>query len=121
MSKRRPTPEMWAEIRVHLGTDEFRQLWVKPEDNVLIGWWNICNYLGIKDRKTLGRWVDQYALPAVKRPDGVWITTMTAIDQWIMLAAIRTRELKNAEREATNLGRERAEPDAPAIRSEALP
>ena len=81
------TPERWAEIRRALGTDQFRLLWIKPEENVLLGWWRICQYLGIRDRKTMVAWIDNWAMPAIKRPDGVWMTTQTAIDQWIMLAA----------------------------------
>lgn len=32
-------------------------------------------------------WVEIYGLPAIKRPDGQWMTTMTAIDEWIFMAA----------------------------------
>jgi hypothetical protein len=92
---------MWAEIRHHLGTDQFRQMSVKPEENVLLGWWQICTYLGIRDRKTLTRWVDEWALPAIKRPDGVWMTTITSIDQWMMLAAQATHEQRTKDGSST--------------------
>jgi len=131
MTNRRATPEIWAEIRRHLGTDQFRQMWVKPEDNVLIGWWAICTYLGIRDRKTLGRWVDEWALPAIKRPDGVWMTTVTSIDQWIMLAAQATAEQRTADgsssaekrraRIESAVERRAAEEHAAAIRSKTIP
>jgi hypothetical protein len=94
-------PERWAEIRKHLGTDQFRLLWIKPEENVLLGWWKICDYLGVKDRKTLQIWVDEWALPAIKRPDGVWMTTMTSIDQWIMLASQTQYENRTRNGETT--------------------
>lgn len=94
-------PERWAEIRKHLGTDQFRLLWIKPEENVLLGWWKICDYLGVKDRKTLQIWVDEWALPAIKRPDGVWMTTMTSIDQWIMLASQTQYENRTKNGETT--------------------
>jgi len=94
-------PERWAEIRKHLGTDQFRLLWIKPEENVLLGWWKICDYLGVKDRKTLQIWVDEWALPAIKRPDGVWMTTMTSIDQWIMLASQTQYENRTNNGETT--------------------
>lgn len=32
-------------------------------------------------------WVEIYGLPCVKRPDGQWMTTMSAIDEWIFMAA----------------------------------
>lgn len=128
-------PERWAEIRVALGTDKFRLLWIKPEENVLIGWWRICNYLGIKDRKTLLIWVDDWALPAIKRPDGIWMTTMTSIDQWIMMAAQSTWENKSrdgdlssqkkairtrAQQEA-KMERRAAQSAAEPVRPEAIP
>lgn len=81
-----------------LGTDQFRLLWIKPEENVLNGWWQICQYLGIKDRKTMIVWIDEWALPAIKRPDGIWMSTMTAIDQWVMLAAQVTHANKSKGR-----------------------
>jgi hypothetical protein len=90
--RKRATPEVWAQIKRDLGTDQFRLLWIKPEENVLLGWWKICDYLGIRDRKTLKIWAEHWALPAIKRPDGMWMSTVTAIDQWIMLAAQATAE-----------------------------
>ena len=47
----------------------------------------ICAYLQIKSIVTLYRLVELYGLPAVKRPDGQWMTTVTAIDQWMFIAA----------------------------------
>ncbi len=68
--------------------DSFAQrLYISPEDNVLVGAGTICKYLGVASINTLWRWVELYAFPAIKRPDGVWMSTMTAIDQWIFLAA----------------------------------
>ena len=63
------------------------QLRVDPYDNVIVGAHNIVRYLGISSMSTLWRYVEHYGLPAIKRPDGTWMTTMTAIDQWIFLAA----------------------------------
>lgn len=63
------------------------KLRIAPDDNVIIGAENILRYLGIGSLGTLWRWVELYGLPAIKRPDGLWMTTMTAIDQWIFLAA----------------------------------
>lgn len=82
---RRATPTEWAEVRTMLGGE--RATWVKAEDNILLGWWAITQYLGIKDRKTMVEWVDEWAFPAMKRPDGEWMSSCTAIDQWIFLAA----------------------------------
>jgi hypothetical protein len=64
-----------------------QRLYINPDDNVIVGAGRICRYLGIASMSTLWRWVEMYAFPAIKRPDGVWVSTMTAIDQWIFLAA----------------------------------
>jgi hypothetical protein len=63
------------------------KLRVDPQDNIIVGAQNICSYLGLASIATLWRWVELYAFPAIKRPDGVWMSSMTAIDQWIFLAA----------------------------------
>jgi hypothetical protein len=60
---------------------------IAPEDNVLIGAQKICRYLGISSITTLYDWIEDGALPCIKRPDGKWMTTMTAIDTWIFQAA----------------------------------
>lgn len=64
-----------------------QRLYICPDDNVLVGASVICRYLGISSINSLWRWTELYAFPAIKRPDGVWMSTMTAIDQWIFLAA----------------------------------
>lgn len=60
---------------------------ISPEDNVIIGAKPILRYLGFTSVFTLYRWVDDYGFPAIKRPDGKWMTTITAIDEWIFLGA----------------------------------
>ena len=60
---------------------------IAPDDNILVGSKLICRYLRIKSIVTLYRLVELYGLPAVKRPDGQWMTTITAIDQWLFMAA----------------------------------
>lgn len=60
---------------------------IDPSHNVLLGARKIMRYLGIHNIITLYKWVDEYALPAVKRPDGLWMSTCTAIDQWVFLTA----------------------------------
>jgi len=60
---------------------------IKPDDNLLLGREAIMRYLNIKEDRIMDRWIDEYALPVIKRPDGYWMTTLTAIDQWICLAA----------------------------------
>lgn len=69
------------------GKGEFPFLRVTPEDNVLIGLRRIRAYLGIRSSITVHTWTELYGLPVVKRPDGQYMTTMTAIDQWLFLAA----------------------------------
>lgn len=60
---------------------------IDPADNILIGGDTILRYLALSSMNTLHRWVELYAFPAIKRPDGLWMSSMTAIDQWIFLAA----------------------------------
>lgn len=63
------------------------KLTVNPDDNVLIGSTVICKYLGITSTTTLIVWHEAFLLPIMKRPDGMWMTTMTAIDEWIWMAS----------------------------------
>src|SRR5690606_3195860 len=60
---------------------------ISPEDNLLLGATAIKKYLRIRSWATLYRLVELYGLPAVKRPDGKWMSTVTAIDEWLFLAA----------------------------------
>ena len=82
----RPTDKAHGGVRVDYNGAAAR-LRIDPEQNVIIGAKNIMAYVGIKSFSTLWRWVELFAFPAIKRPDGLWMTTMTAIDQWIFLAA----------------------------------
>jgi len=65
---------------------------IAPEDNVLVGAQRILHYLGISSITTLYDWIEDGALPCIKRPDGKWMTTMTAIDTWIFQAASLIQE-----------------------------
>jgi hypothetical protein len=67
-----------------------------PYENVIVGAQNILRYVGMTSMSTLWRWTENFGFPAIKRPDGLWMTTMTAIDQWIFLAAEISNE--NLER-----------------------
>ncbi len=76
------------------GTDQFvpllserRKSMRDEHSNVLVGATSICRYMKISAIKTLQRWVDGYGFPAIKTPDGKWLTTTSAIDEWIWLAA----------------------------------
>ncbi len=60
---------------------------IDPKDNVLVGAAEIMRYLHINGFVTLYRWIEEAGLPCVKRLDGKWMTTMTAIDQWLCLCA----------------------------------
>ena len=103
-----PTPAMWARARSHLGS--LPMLAIRPEDNLLIGAKAIMEYLGIRDIVSLERWTDEYALPVIKRPDGMWMTTLTSIDQWILLAAKVQYDDKLAS--GTTSAQKRAEKEA---------
>lgn len=59
---------------------------ISPDDNVLLGAATIKRYLRIRSWATLYRLVELYGLPAIKRPDGRWMSTVTAIDEWLFLA-----------------------------------
>lgn len=99
--------EHWINSRKANGLDQSPILYPNPKDNVIIGLDAILTYLGIRSAVTFYQWVELYGLPAIKRPDGMWCTTMTAIDQWIFMAA----EVDNANRSrsrATNARLERA-------------
>lgn len=63
------------------------KLRIDPMTNVIIGSQLIRQYLGIRSIVTMIEWVETYGLPCIKRPDGQWMTTMSAIDEWIFLAA----------------------------------
>ena len=58
---------------------------IHRDQNVIIGAKNICAYIGLKSLVAMHRWVDKHAFPAVMRPDGMWMTTMTAVDEWLWL------------------------------------
>ena len=76
--------DQWVENRQGIKAPLIR---IDPQDNVLVGFPKISAYLGVRSWATLYQWVELYGFPAVKRPDGLWMTTMTAIDQWLFLAA----------------------------------
>lgn len=71
---------------------------IRPEDNVLIGFPAIAEYVGVRSWATLYQWVEIYAFPAVKRPDGMWMTTITAIDQWLWMAAEADNDIRPRSR-----------------------
>jgi hypothetical protein len=77
----------WIKVRKLTSPSEQPFLRVSPTDNVILGAARIKSYLGVRSHATLYRWIELYGLPVVKRPDGLYITTMTAIDTWLFLAA----------------------------------
>jgi len=80
---------------------------ISTEENVLLGSVAICKYLGIASNTTLMVWIEQYGLPVAKRPDGVWMTTVSAIDSWLFLAAGAESENRAYSR-GTNLRADKA-------------
>ena len=66
---------------------------VDPDENILVGSQAILRYMGLSSIVTLYQYVEQYGFPAIKRPDGMWMSSITAIDQWIFMAA--EEDLKN--------------------------
>lgn len=71
----------------HIEAEAARRRRAMRPDNILVGAKAICAYLHISAINTLERWVDQYGFPAIKRPDGKWMTSTIAIDEWIWIAA----------------------------------
>lgn len=74
-----------ADVAVTMNNE--RRLVVDPMENILIGSDIIMRYLKIKSMATLYEYVETYGLPAIKRPDGMWLSSITAIDTWLFLAA----------------------------------
>ena len=77
------------------------------EDNVLLGSAAICRYLGIGSFTTMIVWNEQFGLPVAKRPDGMWMTTVSAIDSWLFLASSAEAELRSYSR-GTNVRADKA-------------
>jgi hypothetical protein len=65
---------------------------VDAAENMLVGATAICRYMKISHIGTLKRWVIQYGFPAFRNPDGVWVSAITAIDEWIWIASELERE-----------------------------
>lgn len=60
---------------------------IDPDQNILMGARSIMHYMRIKSWVTLYRWIELYGFPAIKNPEGHWMSSMTAIDQWIFISA----------------------------------
>lgn len=71
----------------HIAADAAKRRRAMRPDDILVGAKAICAYMRIAAIKTLERWVRDYGFPAIKRPDGKWLTSRTAIDEWIWIAA----------------------------------
>lgn len=84
------TPKLEEPLGDLLARRGFRA--VSALENVLMGARMICKYMRVADMKTLQRWHDDYGLPLTKTMDGKWMTTTTAIDQWIWLSSELSRE-----------------------------
>lgn len=87
---------------------------VAPEDNVLMGATAICRYMHITAIATLDRWVTGYGFPAVKTPGGIWLSSTTAIDEWIWLASSLEAE-KRLDARARKVARNAANIDTTKV------
>lgn len=83
------------------------KLTASREDNILVGSTIICRYLGITSVTTMVMWHELFGLPVLKRPDGMWMSSMTAIDEWIWLASSAEAENRAYSR-GTNVSAEKA-------------
>src|SRR5262245_61785598 len=97
---------MWARVRAELGA--VPAVAIVPKDNILIGYKAICAYLGVRERRILERWIDEFGLPVIHRPDGQAMSSITSIDQWILLAARVTYENKFKDGQTTTQKRANA-------------
>ena len=86
----------YGELRDGKPRPLYDRIYIDPAQNVIIGSRNIARYIGVGSLNTIWEWTEQYGLPIIKRPDGMWMTTMTAIDQWIFIAAHIVEEMKIA-------------------------
>lgn len=82
-----------------------RRLLIDPLQNVLIGSQTIRKYLKIKSIITLYEWHEVYKLPIMKLANGQWMTTISAIDEWIWMAS----ELERTNRPYSRGDNKRAE------------
>lgn len=100
-----PQPEMWARVRAELGCAP--AVAIDPSKNLLLGVKAITEYLHVSDRRILARWIDEFGLPVIYRPDGQLMSSITSIDQWILLASRVSYENKFAAGQTTIQKRER--------------
>ena len=77
-------------------------VFIDPMDNVIVGGLRICQYVGVSSFTTLIVWSEVYGFPMVKRPDGLWMSSCTAIDSWIFMASQAENENRAYSR-GTNL------------------
>lgn len=59
-----------------------------PSPRTLVGLDQIGRYLQVH-RRTAGRWIHEYGLPAMQTPAGTWMTTTGLIDLWVLAARPR--------------------------------
>lgn len=71
---------------------------IHPDDNVLIGAKVILEYMDMKNLGVLYFWVENFAFPAIKRPDnGMWTSSITAIDHWLFMMAAAEARLRQEQ------------------------
>lgn len=88
------------------------RLLIDPMSNVLVGSSIIRRYLGIKSIITLYDWHENFGLPIMKMPDGRWMTTISAIDDWIWMASeleVRNRPYSRGDNKRAELALKKAQ------------
>lgn len=60
---------------------------VSTESNIIVGGNKIAKYIHVS-LPTLMRWITDHGFPAIQRPDGLWISSVTSIDQWIWMTLL---------------------------------
>lgn len=60
---------------------------INPESNIIVGAAKICKYIHVS-MPTLMRWINDHGFPAMQRPDGLWMSSVTSIDQWIWMCLL---------------------------------
>lgn len=59
----------------------------EADEGTIVGLGAIMRYLKLKKPRDLYTLIDEYSLPVLPRHDGVLMTTVKAIDQWLFLAS----------------------------------
>lgn len=89
-------------------------------DNVIIGTKRIMRYIGLANINAFYRWIEMHGFPAILRPDGTWMTTVTAVDEWLWncLFSQQARQIPTVDAIAAKVAHNTGLLDQPMTQSE---